>query len=169
MVELATAIGWSGVIVDGPDQFAAEVVQAALAAGSNVMPVNRRLEPSAAVEIGARNAARLRDAVAWMDPTGALADAVSAHLNEPVSLRVENEAAPSELRSKKIAEIDPEPILIEDFPMPASMPAKPRIESAGAILWRNYRAHLTEIAQGALALPPISARHTASRIPAAPD
>ncbi len=144
MVGLATAMGWTGVVLEGPDAFAADIVDAALRQQSPVMPINRALPEEAVQDLARRHRHRLKEAIAWMDRTGSLARSVDEHF------------ARAGLEKAASARDAIEPVFVfQPFPMPNAAPAKDAQNSEeGLHLWRRYVQRMQDIRLVAREDPP---------------
>jgi hypothetical protein len=139
MIALATAMEWTGVILDGPDGFVAEIVDSALRQNSPVMPINRVLPEAATSDMAERHQHRLTQAIAWMDRTGGLTGAIERHA-------VSQETASSmPTQNETVTDFAFEPF---PTPRPATSPNDPASD-AGVDLWREHVRRLEEIALAA--------------------
>ena len=128
MVGLATAMGWTGVVLEGPDAFATDIVDAALRQRSPVMPINRILPEEAVQDLSRRHRPRFKEAIARMDRTGSLARSIDRYFARPGLEKVasmQNEIEPA--------------VVFQPFPTPRRAAAThARNSEEGLRLWRRY-------------------------------
>ena len=128
MVGLATAMGWTGVVLEGPDAFATDIVDAALRQRSPVMPINRILPEEAVQDLSRRHRPRLKEAIARMDRTGSLARSIDRYFARPGLEKV----------ASMHNEIEPA-VVFQPFPTPRRAAAThARNSEEGLRLWRRY-------------------------------
>lgn len=126
MVGLATAMGWTGVVLEGSDAFATDIADAALGQRSPVMPINRALPEETVQDLSRRHRSRLKETIVRLDRTGSLARSIDDHIAHPG------------LEKAASMQDETEPTL-QPFPMPRPVPAADAQNSEeGLRLWRRY-------------------------------